>query len=130
MFYRYASISIGNPPQKIEMDLNMLVSDFYVVTTSSRVGTRFDEFFSQSYGERAQSDTGCKRQTADILFVLVHSNKHPYPMCRLPTDDFHFPTIGKAIPLDFTHCRPSKSSLKTLAASGSMLGLAPSEHLR
>ncbi len=53
MGQRYAEISIGNPPQKIDMDLNMLVSDFYVLTTSSRVGSRFDEFFSQSYGKRA-----------------------------------------------------------------------------
>ena len=51
MAYRYAKVSIGNPPQEIEMDLNMLVSDFYVITTSSRVGSRFDEFFSQSHGE-------------------------------------------------------------------------------
>ena len=48
---RYAKIRIGNPPQEIEMDLNMLVSDFYVLTTSSRIGSRYDEFFSKSHGE-------------------------------------------------------------------------------
>ena len=45
---RYAVVKIGNPPQAIEMDLNMLVSDFYVVTTTSRTGSKYDDFFSQS----------------------------------------------------------------------------------
>ena len=49
-FSRYASIGIGQPPQQTEMDLNMLASDFYVVTTTSRKGSKFDDFFSQSYG--------------------------------------------------------------------------------
>lgn len=34
-----------------------------------------------------------------------------------------------SIPLAFAYCRPSKFSLDTLGASGSALGLAPSEHL-
>lgn len=34
-----------------------------------------------------------------------------------------------SIPLSFAHCRPSKFSQHTLGASGSTLGLAPSEHL-
>lgn len=34
------------------MDLNMLVSDFYVVTTTSRKGSRYDDLFSQSNGSR------------------------------------------------------------------------------
>ncbi|KAL9103986.1 MAG: hypothetical protein Q9163_001006 [Psora crenata] len=46
----YATVKIGNPPQTIEMDLNMLVSDFYIVTTTSRLGSRYDEHFSQSNG--------------------------------------------------------------------------------
>ena len=60
----------------------------------------------------------------------MKSNQRPYPTCTLPTDLFHLPTVKKAVPLEFAHCRPSKSSLKTLGASGSTLGLAPSEHLR
>ena len=113
------------------MDLNMLVSDFYVVTTSSRVGSRFDEFFSQSHGERAllSCDDGY-RGPADESWWSVKGNKHSYPTCSLPTDLFHLPTVKKAVPLEFNHCRPSKSSLKTLGASGSTLGLAPGEHLR
>lgn len=33
------------------MDLNMLVTDFYVLTTMSHVGSRFDDLFSHSYCE-------------------------------------------------------------------------------
>ena len=60
----------------------------------------------------------------------ARSNKHPFPTCGLPTDTFYLPTIQQSVPLEFIHCRPSKSSVKTLGASGSTLGLAPSEHLR
>lgn len=45
---RYAKFKIGSPPQEVEVDLNMLVSDFYVVTTTSRIGSRYDDYFSQS----------------------------------------------------------------------------------
>ena len=43
-------LKIGNPPQEIEIDLNMLISDFYVLTTTSREGSRYDDFFSKSHG--------------------------------------------------------------------------------
>jgi len=42
---------------------------------------------------------------------------------------FYLPTVGRSLPLEFAHCRPSKASLNTLGASGSTLGLAPSEHV-
>lgn len=48
--YRYATIAIGQPPQTVEMDLNMLASDFYVVITTSRKGSRYDDLFSQTGG--------------------------------------------------------------------------------
>lgn len=54
----------------------------------------------------------------------------PYPTCTLPTDSFHLPTINAIVPLSFAYCRPSKFSVDTLGPSGSILGLAPSEHLR
>lgn len=41
---------IGDPPQEVEMDLNMLTSDFYVILTTSRKGSRYDDLFSQSCG--------------------------------------------------------------------------------
>lgn len=33
------------------MDLNMLASDFYVMATSSRKGSKFDDYFSKTHGE-------------------------------------------------------------------------------
>lgn len=106
--YRYAKIRIGDPPQEIETDLNMLVSDFYVVTTTSRKGSRYDDFFSQS----AQK-----------------SLDRPYPTCYQHTDLFTLPTISDPLPISFPYCRLSKFSRNTLGPSGSTLGLAPSEHL-
>ena len=61
--------------------------------------------------------------------IPVKSNAHPYPTCSLPTDLFHLPTINNQVPLSFAYCRPLKVSRKTLEASGSTLGLAPSEQL-
>ncbi|MCJ1463539.1 hypothetical protein MMC07_002147 [Pseudocyphellaria aurata] len=105
----YAKVKIGEPPQEVEMDLNMLTADFYVLLTTSRIGTKYDDLFSQT---------------------IIKSYDRPYPTCTLPTDSFHLPTINISVPLSFTYCRPSKFSLDTLGASGSVLGLAPSEHLR
>lgn len=34
------------------MDLDMLISDFYVLTTSSRRGSRYHDLFSHSNGEK------------------------------------------------------------------------------
>ena len=107
-YCRYAKVKIGDPPQEIEMDLNMLVSDFYVTTTTSRKGSRYDDFFSQS----AQK-----------------SLDRPYPTCHQHTDLFTLPTVNDPLALSFPYCRPSKFSRDTLGPSGSILGLAPSEHL-
>ena len=90
------------------MDLNMLVHDFYVVTTTSRKGSRYDDYFSQS----AQK-----------------SLDRPYPTCNQLTDLFTLPTFDNPWPLSFPYCRPSKFSRNTLGPSGSILGLAPSDHL-
>ena len=107
-YCRYAKVKIGDPPQEIEMDLNMLVSDFYVTTTTSRKGSRYDDFFSQS----AQK-----------------SLDRPYPTCHQHTDLFTLPSVNDPLALSFPYCRPSKFSRDTLGPSGSILGLAPSEHL-
>lgn len=45
---RYAKIKIGEPPQEVEMDLNMLTADFYVVLTTSSIGSKYDDLFSQT----------------------------------------------------------------------------------
>ncbi len=59
----------------------------------------------------------------------VKSLDRPYPTCFEPTDIFYLPTVNNSVPLSFAYCRPSKYSSRTLGASGSTLGLAPSEHL-
>lgn len=59
----------------------------------------------------------------------VKSLDRPYPTCFEPTDLFYLPTVNTSLPLSFAYCRPSKYSSRTLGASGSTLGLAPSEHL-
>ncbi|KAL9058037.1 MAG: hypothetical protein Q9206_002101 [Seirophora lacunosa] len=48
----YASLTIGQPPQMIDVDLNMLTSDFYVRHTTSHLGTRYDDLFSKSFGSQ------------------------------------------------------------------------------
>jgi len=48
---RLAKLKIGTPPQKVELDLDMLTSDFAITTTSSNLGSRFEDFFSTNYRE-------------------------------------------------------------------------------
>jgi len=49
--FRYTNLKIGTPPQNIEMDLDMLTADFAVLSTTALKGSRYEEFFSKSYGE-------------------------------------------------------------------------------
>ncbi|KAI4110026.1 MAG: hypothetical protein L6R37_000159 [Teloschistes peruensis] len=46
----FARLTLGEPPQTIDLDLNMLTSDFYVRHTSSHAGTKYDDLFSKSFG--------------------------------------------------------------------------------
>jgi hypothetical protein len=62
--------------------------------------------------------------------ALVKSLDRPYPSCFISTDQLYLPTTNTTLPLSFPQCRPSKFSTQTLGPSGSLLGLAPSEHLR
>lgn len=64
------------------------------------------------------------------LSALVKSNSHPHHSCTLPTEVFHPPALEQSVRLPFAYCRPLKGSQQTLEASGSILGLAPSKHLR
>ena len=122
---RYATVGMGQPPQDVEMDLNMLASDFYVVKTSSQHGHGYEDFFSTSISRDANSIH------AQILTALAtaKSSERPYPACTLPNDEFHFPTINQSVSLSFAYCRPQKFTRKTLGPSGSILGLAASKHL-
>ena len=46
---RYAEVGIGSPAQQIEVDLDMLTADFYVLTTTSGRGAKLHDYFSGSY---------------------------------------------------------------------------------
>ena len=50
---RFAKVGIGEPPQEIEIDLDMLASDFYVLTTTSGIGSKYEDYFSKSNGNPA-----------------------------------------------------------------------------
>ena len=124
---RYAKVEIGEPPQEIEVDLDMLASDIYVLTTTSSIGSKYDEYFFKSNCRPGL----CLSRTAKLTFggMVVKSNAHPFPHCSLPTENFYLPTLQTSVPLAFAHCRPAKSSSQTLGPSGSVFGLAPSSHL-
>ncbi|KAI9794709.1 MAG: hypothetical protein M1833_007366 [Piccolia ochrophora] len=106
----FAKLHMGKPVQNVEMDLNMLAWDFSVLSTTSPKGTPFVDFGSESY---------------------IMSGDYPgYPNCKQPSETVRLPTVNLSVSLSFPHCRPQKSSHKTLLPSGSMLGLGPSHSLR
>ena len=47
---RYGLWTIGQPPQVVGMDLDMLFPDFYLRATSSNNGLSFDSSLSSTYG--------------------------------------------------------------------------------
>ncbi|KAE8448616.1 hypothetical protein EG329_009041 [Mollisiaceae sp. DMI_Dod_QoI] len=102
----YASLHIGEPIQEVDMDLDMLTVDWWILSTSSDKGSFFLDFNSKTY---------------------VDSESHlAFPTCRQPKDVVHLPTIHRSVPISFAHCRPSKQWIRTLLPSGAYLGLAPS----
>ncbi|KAH7410971.1 aspartic peptidase domain-containing protein [Cadophora sp. MPI-SDFR-AT-0126] len=105
----FASLRMGEPAQTVDMDLDMLTADFWVLSTSSSKGSWFLDFNSKTYVD----------SEAPLAF----------PTCRGPTDVVHLPTLRKPIPIDFAHCRPAKQWLRALLPSGAYLGLAPSAWL-
>ncbi|KAF2101588.1 hypothetical protein NA57DRAFT_35284 [Rhizodiscina lignyota] len=106
---------LGDPPQDIEMDLDMLTSDFFVSWTSSGRGSRFDDIFSKTYG--------ISRDATE------KSSQRLFPSCTRPREIVTIPLSNNTIPIAFPYCRPSKQVLDTLLPSGSMLGLAPASSL-
>lgn len=46
----FSRMRIGTPAQKIQLDIDMLTRDFSMTTTTSSTGSRFEDFFSSSYG--------------------------------------------------------------------------------
>ncbi|KAI9868818.1 MAG: hypothetical protein M1813_004669 [Trichoglossum hirsutum] len=104
----FAELRVGEPEQVVEMDLDMLTADFFLLSTTSRKGRGFTDLYSRTF---------------------VPSDNFPFPNCCVPTDAITLPTINTPVPFSFALCRPPKSSLQTLLPSGSVLGLAPSKSL-
>ena len=118
---------MGASKQPIQTDLDMLTKDFVVRSTSSPYGTKFDEFFSDSYGMyKVRRSTLKTNSTVNAEASL----DHPFPYCTVPKDKLYIPSLRQQLPISFPHCKPSKQSRETLGASGAVLGLAPSESLK
>lgn len=48
---RYTTIDVGDPPQALEIDLDLLTPDFYTVLTTSNGGHKYNTFGSHSHGQ-------------------------------------------------------------------------------
>ncbi|KAF4630431.1 hypothetical protein G7Y89_g7709 [Cudoniella acicularis] len=105
----FANIEIGEPTQRVNMDLDMLTADFYIFSTKSDKGSLFLDFNSKTY--------------------IDSESPLSFPTCRLPTDVLHLNTIRRLVPISFAHCRPAPQWTRALLPSGAYLGLAPSTHL-
>jgi hypothetical protein len=47
----FASLHIGEPAQEVDMDLDMLTADWFILSTSSNKGSFYLDFHSKSYGQ-------------------------------------------------------------------------------
>ncbi|QSZ34321.1 hypothetical protein DSL72_005912 [Monilinia vaccinii-corymbosi] len=119
----FMSLKIGEPSQNIDLDLNMLTSDFAVITTPSGKGSFYLEERSRTYSVSNDDDEG---------------KGMDFPGCRWGQDVVGLP-LGidifdglkgeRYIPIRFAHCRPQKQWLGSLGKSGASLGLAVGEGL-
>ncbi|KAE9371443.1 acid protease [Stipitochalara longipes BDJ] len=101
----FASLHTAEPVQEVDMDLDVLAADWWILSTSSGKGSFYLDFNSKTYVEAESPLT--------------------VPTCREPTDVIHLPTIKQSIPLSFALCRPAKQWIRSLLPSGAYLGLAP-----
>ncbi|RMZ89431.1 hypothetical protein DV736_g3333, partial [Chaetothyriales sp. CBS 134916] len=99
----FATVTVGDPPQDIDLDLDMLHPDFLTVVTTSNNGRAYNTTGSLSHG---QSD------------LRIH------PLCRMATDEFAL-NPQHASRLVFPICTPPQSTVHTLLTQGSILGLGP-----
>ncbi|RMZ77809.1 hypothetical protein DV737_g4162, partial [Chaetothyriales sp. CBS 132003] len=99
----FATVTVGHPPQEIELELDMLHPDFVTVVTTSNIGRTYNTTGSLTHG---QSD-----------------DQRIHPLCRKTTDEF---ALNRQHPsrLVFPICTPPPSTVHTLLAQGSVLGLA------
>lgn len=47
---RFTQLEIGEPRQKIEVEIDMLNPDFYTIATTSGMGSRYDPTASTTHG--------------------------------------------------------------------------------
>lgn len=119
----FMSLKIGEPSQNVDLDLNMLTSDFAVITTPSGEGSFYLEERSRTYSVSNDDDEGKGMN---------------FPGCRYGKDVVGLP-LGidifdglkreRYIPVGFAHCRPQKQWVGSLGKSGASLGLAVGEGL-
>lgn len=94
----------------MDLDLDMLTRDFVVVGTGSGTGSFYLEKESATYKSGDSTDLmGCKC-AHDVIQVDVLEGE-------------------RGIPVEFAHCRPSKSWIGALEKSGGLCGLAIGEGL-
>ncbi|KAK7205770.1 aspartic peptidase domain-containing protein [Myxozyma melibiosi] len=99
----FTNLKLGSPAQDIFFDIDMTSSDFWVESTTSVRGTRFRSENSQSYFTDSRL----------VFKDCVGSNE------ALEIGEQKFS-------IDFAHCTPHPSTVRTLNPSGGMLGLAHS----
>ncbi|KAK9455158.1 aspartic peptidase domain-containing protein [Dipodascopsis uninucleata] len=97
----FANVRLGSPSQDLQFDIDMTSADFWVESTTSVRGVRFNSELSQTYF------TESKLVFRDCVASL--------DTLGIGLDDFK---------IDFAHCTPPKASVKTLNPSGGMFGLA------
>ncbi|KAK9476297.1 aspartic peptidase domain-containing protein [Lipomyces japonicus] len=99
----FADLKLGSPAQSVYFDIDMSSSDFWVESTTSVRGIRFDSSKSQTY---------------------FSDNNFVFKDCVGSLDSL---AIGAdTFKIEFAHCQPPRASVKTLNPSGGMLGLAHS----
>ena len=51
----FANLHIGEPAQEVDMDLDLLTADWWILSTSSNKGSFYLDFHSKSYGQSPRS---------------------------------------------------------------------------
>lgn len=124
---RFARVKIGDPPQELEFDLDMLHPDFFLISTTSieHFGSQYNSFASRSHGKPK-----CRLLKIRLTFQ-AGSETRVHTDCRLPTDLLHLSntTVSTSLSIQIPMCGRPKYSRRTLGSSGNVLGLAPSNHL-
>jgi hypothetical protein len=97
----FASLHIGEPAQEVDMDLDMLTADWWILSTSSNKGSFYLDFHSKSYGQSPRlmhKQRLISKSRLQVPFVLpylsrakrcgpspLNSEIHRHLVCTLPT---------------------------------------------